>query len=98
MEGRPGDGASVASLMRLCGEDLLSRLNALIAHAAFARHGEKYWAWIFWCVNLMMSSASLIIIWHRRCEVKVQELLGAQEISVRAQDCRKNYQPEHMTW
>ncbi|RDX54486.1 hypothetical protein OH76DRAFT_1461500 [Lentinus brumalis] len=44
------------------------------------RHGEKYWAWLFW-----------------RCEVKVQELLGAQEISVRAQDCRKNYQPEHMT-
>ncbi|KAI0701790.1 hypothetical protein C8Q76DRAFT_242105 [Earliella scabrosa] len=45
------------------------------------RHGEKYWAWIFW-----------------HCEVKVKELVGASEIIVRAQDSRKNYQPEHIVW
>ncbi|KAI0717397.1 hypothetical protein C8T65DRAFT_717276 [Cerioporus squamosus] len=36
------------------------------------------------------------IFWQ--CEVKVQELVDAHEIIVRAQDCKKNYQPEHMTW
>ncbi|KAI0325977.1 hypothetical protein GY45DRAFT_1374345 [Cubamyces sp. BRFM 1775] len=45
------------------------------------RHGEKYWAWIFWS-----------------CEVKLQELVSAYEIIVRAQDGRKNYQPEHISW
>ncbi|KAI0358058.1 hypothetical protein OH77DRAFT_1502602 [Trametes cingulata] len=45
------------------------------------RHGEKYWAWIFWS-----------------CEVKLQELASAYEIIVRAQDGRKNYQPEHISW
>ncbi|KAI0746770.1 hypothetical protein C8Q80DRAFT_1105703 [Daedaleopsis nitida] len=45
------------------------------------RHGEKYWAWIFW-----------------HCEVKVQELAGSPELVVRAQDSRKNYQPEHIVW
>ncbi|EIW58264.1 uncharacterized protein TRAVEDRAFT_47429 [Trametes versicolor FP-101664 SS1] len=45
------------------------------------RHGEKYWAWIFWS-----------------CEVKVQELVDAYEIIVRAQDSRKNYQPENISW
>ncbi|OJT14472.1 Nitrate reductase [NADH] 1 [Trametes pubescens] len=45
------------------------------------RHGENYWAWIFWS-----------------CEVKVQELIDAYEIIVRAQDSRKNYQPENISW
>ncbi|KAI0630568.1 hypothetical protein C8Q77DRAFT_1133937 [Trametes polyzona] len=45
------------------------------------RHGEKYWAWIFWS-----------------CEVKIQELADAYEIIVRAQDGRKNNQPEHISW
>ncbi|KAL1944973.1 hypothetical protein VTO73DRAFT_2593 [Trametes versicolor] len=45
------------------------------------RHGEKYWAWIFWS-----------------CEVKIQELVDAYEIIVRAQDSRKNYQAENISW
>lgn len=34
----------------------------------------------------------------RSCEVKVQELVDAHEIIVRAQDSRKNYQPENISW
>lgn len=34
----------------------------------------------------------------RSCEVKVQELVDAYEIIVRAQDSRKNYQPENISW
>ncbi|KAH9920934.1 uncharacterized protein B0H18DRAFT_1190512 [Fomitopsis serialis] len=45
------------------------------------RHGEKFWAWIFWS-----------------CELKLQEMVNAQEIIVRAQDSRKNYQPAEISW
>ncbi|EJF63681.1 hypothetical protein DICSQDRAFT_101612 [Dichomitus squalens LYAD-421 SS1] len=45
------------------------------------RHGEKYWAWVFWS-----------------CELKLEEMIGAQEISLRSMDSRKNYQPEHTSW
>ncbi|OSD00775.1 hypothetical protein PYCCODRAFT_1453186 [Trametes coccinea BRFM310] len=45
------------------------------------RHGEKYWTWLFWS-----------------CDVMVSDLVNAFEIIVRAQDGRKNFQPEHITW
>ncbi len=35
---------------------------------------------------------------HRSCEVKLRELINAPEISLRAMDNRKNYQPEYSTW
>ncbi|KAI0073788.1 hypothetical protein K474DRAFT_1602723 [Panus rudis PR-1116 ss-1] len=36
------------------------------------------------------------IFWS--CEVKLQDLISADEITVRAHDGRKNFQPEHITW
>ncbi len=34
----------------------------------------------------------------RSCDVKLKELVNAFEIIVRAQDNKKMYQPEHITW
>lgn len=34
----------------------------------------------------------------RSCNVKLKELVNAFEIVVRAQDNKKMYQPEHITW
>lgn len=35
---------------------------------------------------------------NRSCDVKLKELVNAFEIIVRAQDNKKMYQPEHITW
>lgn len=45
-----------------------------------------------------MLQASDALTGVRSCEVKIQEIVDAFEIIVRAHDQKKNYQPEHITW
>ncbi|KAI9062568.1 hypothetical protein FKP32DRAFT_806572 [Trametes sanguinea] len=62
--------------------------------------GGKTWRWCFrHFLDAPMRHRSKFWAWlFWSCEVKLRELANAFEIIVRAQDHRKMYQPEHITW
>ncbi|KAI0369801.1 hypothetical protein BV20DRAFT_996285 [Pilatotrama ljubarskyi] len=62
--------------------------------------GGKTWRWCFrHFLDSPLRHSSKYWAWlFWSCDVKLKELVNAFEIIVRAQDNKKMYQPEHITW